>query len=264
MTRTKQTLLVVGMLVAALSTAACGRGNGPTPTPAPAAVEQLPSQEVATPTPAPASDAATSDTPGDSTTGDSTTTETSSEGATTESSSAPLPSSGNAAIDAVASALRNQMANLPMRVTMSAGDTAGGTIEIASPTSMRMNMEGMQMMFVDGRAFMFEDGVWMENPAMAGLVEVMAGQFDLGSIQEQIDTISTAEQLPDETINGEAVSVYQFTVSDDIDGEQGVSWVYIRKSDNLPVRVSTDGEGDEAYSADYTYDSSIVIEAPIP
>ncbi len=269
MKNAKRTLLMTGMLVAALTLAACGRGDDPTPTPAPAAVEQLPSQELATATPAPAGDAAstsseatssesTTETTTESTTASTTESTTESTTASTGSSSGPVASSGNASIDAVASALRNQIANLPMRMTMTSGETAGGTVEIASPTRLRMDMGGMQLIIVDGRAFMLEDGVWTENPAMAGMVTAFAGNVSPEAIQEQVDMLVTANQLPDETINGQAVSVYQFTVSDDTD----TSRVYVRKADNLPVRVTNDATGEDAYSVDYDYDPSIVIEAP--
>lgn len=254
---TRKTLLVTAIIVAALSVAACGRDKDATPTPAPAAVEQLPSQALATATPA-------GDVANSASTSSGSTTETTTANTSSNASGVAVPSSGNPAIDAVASALRNQVAHLPMRMTMTAGDTAGGTVEVASPTRLRMDMGDMQLVIVDGRAFMLDNGVWVENPAMAGMATAFAGNISPEAIQEQVDTILTAQQLPDETINGHAVSVYQFTVSDDDAGEDGASLVYVRKSDNLPVRVSNAGSGEDAYSVDYEYDPSIVIEAPIP
>jgi hypothetical protein len=245
MQRTKHTALLTILLVAMLAIAGCGGGEDPTPTPAPSSSEAAPVE--------PASGA----TPVEATTNSDDTTEST----TTD---AAAPSTGNAAIDAVAAALRNQIESLPMRMTMTTG--AEGemmTAEVASPDRFHINASDTELLMVDGTFYIRNGDTWIANDAMASIASAIIGQFLPEAIEEQIAAIGSAEQLPDEEVNGEPASVYLFTVTSPIgDVGNNTSKVYIRKSDGLPIRLTDADDTEESFSIDYEYDPSIVIEAP--
>jgi len=243
---TTRSLLLIPLLVAILAVAGCGGGDDPAPTPTIASSEASPIQ--------PASGA----TPVEATTDSENTTEST----TSDTGGAAVAGTGNAAVDAVAAALRNQLASLPMRITMTDDEGSVTTAEIASPSTMRIRAEDMEMIAVEGTVYFLEDGVWTESPGLAGMVTAFAGSLAPEDIQEQVDMIVSAEQLPDEEVNGEAVSVYRFTVVSPDGDDAEAQKIHVRKSDGLPVRLSDEGVSDESFLVEYEYDPSIVIEAP--
>lgn len=247
MIQTKRSLLLTFLVVAMLAIAGCGGGDDPTPAPASASSESAPGE------------AASGATPVEATTNSESTTAST----TGAESNAVVSSTGNAATDAVAAALRNQLASLPMRMTMSAaGESEAMVSEMASPTRFRINAAGMELMVVDGTVYMNMNGAWVANDAMGETVNAMMGQFTAEAIEEQVNTIATAELLPDETVNGEDASVYQFTVDLGEGLPASTSKLYVRKSDGLPIRVTSGDGEDGAFQVDYEYDPTIVIEAP--
>lgn len=241
MQSTRRTILLSIVLVAMLAIAGCGGGDDPTPTPVAAEPVNTPAQQ------------------------ETTNTDTSS-GTTAQGSDDPVPASstGNIAVDAVAAALRKQVASLPMRMTVSSGaEGEAMTAELVSPERFHVNAGGLEILMVDGTVYMRQGDAWIANDTMGAMANAIMGQYMPENIEGQIATIVSAEQLPDETVNGEAASVYSFTVNSPLDGEENVvSRVYVRKSDGLPIRVASAEGAEDTYQVDYAYDPSIVIEPP--
>lgn len=260
----RHTFWVTLFLVVMLAIAGCGRDNNDTSSSqtsasGEAAASESPTSESPTSESNPAEPASGTPVQQESTDGTETT-----EAATSDNGSAA--STGNPVLDAVAAALRKQASSLPMRMTMTSSEgneTDTFVAEIASPTRMRINADDMEILMVDGTVYLKEDGEWIANEFMAGMAGAMMGQFLPDGIEAQVNTLVDAEQLADEEVNGEAVSVYRFRVdAPEEDASEAMSQVYVRKSDGLPVRMTSADGTEYSFQIDYSYDPSIVIEAP--
>jgi hypothetical protein len=232
-------------LISSLALVGCGGGDDPTPLPAATATVEtvLPGGAVVEPAGgAPAQQETTN----------------------TGASDAAVASTGGAEVDVIAAALRKQIENLPMRMTM--GDATGAdsmVAEMASANAFHITAADMELIMVDGKVYMKMGNEWVQNDQMAGIVNGMVEAFTPENIAEQISTIVAAEQLPDENVNGEAANVYLMTVNSPIGSEgDAASKVYIRISDGLPIRVASADGAETPYQVDYEYDPSITVVAP--
>jgi hypothetical protein len=105
-----------------------------------------------------------------------------------------------------------------------------------------------EMIFANGAIYLYHDGKWVRS--------MMSQQDMIKQEQENIrDSKTSCRYLRDESVNGEAVALYEMHSQNDIVKSDGQVW--ISKGKGLPLRIEADidiGDGDKRHmSTRYDY-----------
>jgi outer membrane lipoprotein-sorting protein len=172
--------------------------------------------------------------------------------------------------EAVRQAARNQMANLPMRVTMEmagAGSPSRTVVEYASPQRVRMRMDGLEVLLVDGQAWRKEGTAWVEDAMLTAAAAAVAEGLDADALEEMLATITDARRVGEETIDGEPTVLYTYGAERETMGVRAATTtrLWVRTADGLPVRQEVEAEAMGRRNRTLMtieYDDTIRVEAP--
>jgi hypothetical protein len=172
--------------------------------------------------------------------------------------------------EAVLNAARAQLENMPFRSTMTSEDAGASStvvIEFESPESMHMILGEMEIILVDGKAFLKEGDAWTEDAAMAGMASNITAQMSPDRVEEMMANVTDIKLAGEETIDGEVARIYEYAGDLLSVGSDGTTQTrtWIRESDGLPVKSvveSNMGGATSVTEMTIEYDDTIDVEAP--
>jgi hypothetical protein len=140
------------------------------------------------------------------------------------------------------------------------------TLDMVPPTAMHSvsiaNGATTEMTFVDGRGFMKMSAVWSELPP--DMSKTMTQVFDTQTVEQSFGSIAAAECAGATNWEGTSALRYVFKTGPDAGSSDITLW--IDATTRLPIHIETVNavNGQSITSiADYRYDPSIVITAPM-
>jgi hypothetical protein len=188
----------------------------------------------------------------------------------------PVPGLPGNARDAVLAAMRAQLAQPAYRVRQSSaygGATGTRLIEFVAPDRLRLVDEAgasPAVVVIGSRGWRQVDGRWQADDgsasAMAGALATMGNPAVVSGLAEKI---SEVRDLGGETLNGEAVRLFQYsTVTGPAEAPiTSTTKLWVRSADGLPVKQEVYGNlaGGAATTVQFfEYDPGLSIEAPLP
>lgn len=193
--------------------------------------------------------------------------------APTETSPAPsatvppatLPGDPRQAIISAMNAMR-EAGSYRVHVTSKSGETSTEwNAEVILPDRFHIVMDIGEYIIIGNKTYMKQGDQWAEFPVDIGS---MVFPLLISTEKEAEASISDVQLVGQDTVNGEATTVYQYRSSGTLQGTEVTSMVklWVRNSDDLPVKQEINGEvaGVESTTVqDIEYDPTISIEPPI-
>lgn len=137
--------------------------------------------------------------------------------------------------------------------------------DMVPPKNMHMNVDtngqAVEMVILDGKAWMNVGGNWTELPEDAAAE--IAKSFDLADTSS-LDAMTDAQCNGTVTVDGEDYLSYQWNLI--VEGADTVSAILVDPENEVPVHMETSvtNNGTETtVEVDYTYDDSITVTAPM-
>lgn len=187
---------------------------------------------------------------------------------------AEVPAASGNAKDAIIAALQSSFKAGPFR-TQSTIVSDSGTIdmtgELIPPDKLHTMMQAtdfaVETIVIGDQAWTKQDGVWALSP-VSGQVFLQSA-FAAQTVEELDKTISDAQALGTETVNGEQTFVYSFTSTTDLGGTGVVISavkLWTSAKSGLPIKQEIVGEAGGIKSTTVQtieYDPTITIEPPL-
>ena len=137
------------------------------------------------------------------------------------------------------------------------------TVEYASPDRYRIVSPQSEMIAVGSDAYMKAGGRWMKAPLNVGQI---INQFRDPKAVEEMRRKTDIKYIGTETLDGQAMYVYEYTLDEAGTGAKGRAKTWISTADMLPRKTEVDGEAGGIKSHTtiiYSdYNSDIKIEPP--
>lgn len=187
---------------------------------------------------------------------------------------APVPAASGSAKEAIIAAMRASLTAGPFRTQSTIVSDSGPinmTGELIPPDKLHTTMQAtdfaMETIVIGDQAWTKQDGVWALSP-VSGQVFLQSA-FAAQTVEELDKTISDAQALGIETVNGEQTFVYSFTSTTDLGGTGVVISavkLWTSAKSGLPVKQEIAGEAGGVKSTTVQtieYDATLIIEPPL-
>jgi hypothetical protein len=176
----------------------------------------------------------------------------------------PAPSDPQQAlIDILKSAMQAPPYHVSSTSTTDTGTTTVITGEVILPDHLHIKVSnGTEMLVVGDKSYQKVSGSWQPFPIdISSILNGLMG----GDMGDPSKTVSNAQYLGQEDLNGVSTQVYSYTSTVDLSGDTVTSQVKMWIANGLPVRQEINGEfaGIKSKTVQViTYDPSLKIEAP--
>ncbi|RYE78710.1 MAG: hypothetical protein EOP19_21135 [Hyphomicrobiales bacterium] len=179
---------------------------------------------------------------------------------------AATPVLADPCVDEIKAAMGKAMTSGPMRMesTISGATQMTMTGEIVPPANMHATVDTagqvIEMVILDGKAWMNMAGAWMELPAAAA--EQMTAGFNMANT-DALDAMTEPQCLGTTNVDGRDLKSYAWKL--DVDGNATVNRAHVDPANGAPVRMETDVTTQGTVTnvvVNYTYDPTVTITAP--
>ena len=179
---------------------------------------------------------------------------------------AATPALADPCVDEIKAAMGKALTSGPIRMESTIGGATQMTMkgEIVPPANMHATVDTagqvIEMVILDGKAWMNMAGAWMELPAEAA-AQMTAG-FNMANT-DALDAMTEPQCLGTTNVDGKDLKSYAWNLA--VEGSSTVNRALVDPANGAPVRMETDVTAAGAVTnvvVNYVYDPSVTITAP--